>query len=337
LLKIILRMYSDMRIVFVIAAIFLFAANAFAQVKLDGSFVASKSCPAVQSIKKGTNPGNVSVESGKSYVLLGKNKEPASHYWIEVPNASPMQRWVGVECGAANGTVVSAPSQTKVAVGDGKPFYVLALSWEPAFCEGMSDKAECRNATPQSFEASHFALHGLWPQPRRKIFCNVDKALAAADDAHHWEALPEPELSAATKAALDQVMPGTQSMLERHEWTKHGSCYPGGVAETYFGDAIRLMTAINASAVQGFMAANVGKTVQTGDLRAKFDEAFGSGAGERIRVACKLDGGRQLITEITVGLKGDITAGTTLPELIAASSPTDAGCPSGVIDPAGLQ
>jgi ribonuclease T2 len=310
---------------------------AIAQVKLDGSFVASKSCPAVQSIKKGTNPGNVSIAAGTSYRLLGKNKEQASHYWIEVPDARPLQRWVAVDCGSANGAVVSAPAQNSVAVGDDKPFYVLAMSWEPAFCEGLPDKTECKKQTATSFEASHFSLHGLWPQPRRKVFCNVDKALAAADNAHQWGALPEPKLSAATKAALDQVMPGTQSLLERHEWIKHGSCYPGADAETYFKDAVRLMSTVNTSSVQGFVAANVGKTIQSADLRAKFDEAFGKGAGDRVRVACKPDGNRQLITEITLGLKGDISKGTPIADLIAASSPTDAGCPAGVIDAVGLQ
>jgi ribonuclease T2 len=318
----------------------LFIDGAMAQVKMSGSFVAAKACPALQSIKKGTNPGNVSVETGKNYVLLGKNRDQASHYWIEVPGASPLQRWVGIDCGSANGAVTSAPSQASVGVkpaADGAPFYVLSMSWEPAFCEGLPDKVECRKQTPTSFEASHFVLHGLWPQPRRKVFCNVDKALAAADDAHRWEALPEPELSAATKAALDQVMPGTQSMLERHEWTKHGSCYPGGKAETYFGDAIRLMSGVNASPIQEFVAANVGKAINAADLRAKFDEAFGPGAGERVRVACKPDGNRQLVVEVTLGLKGDISSGTPIKDLIAASSPTDAGCPSGIIDPVGLQ
>jgi ribonuclease T2 len=320
-----------------LVVLFLCSVAGFAQVKLSGSFAAAKSCVAVQSIKKGTNPGSVSIDAGKTYVLLGKNRDVASHYWIEVPGAVPLQRWVGVECGLANGAVVSVPSQTSVAVTDDKAFYVLALSWEPAFCEGMAEKAECKGQTPQSYEASHFALHGLWPQPRRRVFCNVDKALVAADEAHQWEALPEPQLRAATKAALDQAMPGTQSMLERHEWIKHGSCYPGGVAEAYFSDAIRLAQAVNSSAVQSFVAANVGKTIQSKELRAAFDDAFGVGAGDRVRVACKPDGQRQLITEITVGLKGDISAGTPVAELIRASSPTDPGCPSGVIDPVGLQ
>ncbi len=311
-----------------------------AQVKMDGSFVAAKTCPALQSIKKGTNPGDVAVETGKSYRLLGKNKDQASHYWIEVPGASPLQRWVGIDCGAVNGAAVDTTTPGTVTpkpAQDGKPFYVLSLSWEPAFCEALPDKAECKAQTAGSFEATHFALHGLWPQPRRKVFCNVEKALVAADDAHQWGALPEPQLSLATKAALDQVMPGTQSLLERHEWTKHGSCYSGKTAETYFSDAIRLMAAINSSPVQAFVAANVGKKISSADLRAKFDTAFGQGAGDRLRVACKPDGNRQLIVEVTLGLKGDISAGTPLPELIAASSPTDAGCPGGIIDPVGLQ
>ena len=44
----------------------------------------------------------------------------------------------------------------------------------------------------------------------------------------------------ATRAELETVMPGTKSLLERHEWTKHGSCYPAD-AETYFKDSIRSM------------------------------------------------------------------------------------------------
>jgi ribonuclease T2 len=203
------------------------------------------------------------------------------------------------------------------------------LSWEPAFCEKMKSKAECKNETAASYEASHFSLHGLWPQPRRNVFCGVDRATAALDDQHQWEQLPVPQMSANTKAALDKVMPGTQSVLERHEWIKHGTCYPGGNADQYFKDAVRLVNDVNKSAVQTFIAANIGKTIQTSDLRAKFDEAYGKGAGDRVRVSCTPGG---LISELTIGLKGDISAGTTLSDLIAASEPTDGGCPAGVID-----
>jgi ribonuclease T2 len=326
---------------------FSFSTPAFAQVKMDGQLVASKACPAVQSIKKGTNPGDVSIEVGKSYHLLGKNKDQATHYWIEVPGANPNQRWVAVECGSTDSaSQATAPGQTGGAAvntahgtvkpkpkpkgpKDGKPFYVLALSWEPAFCEAMKGKAECKSETSSSYEASHFSLHGLWPQPRRNVFCGVDRATAALDDQHQWEQLPAPELSAATKSALDKVMPGTQSVLERHEWVKHGTCYPAGNAEQYFKDEIRLVNDVNSSVVQKFMADNIGKTIQTTDLRAKFDEAYGKGAGDRVHVSCSKDG---LFSELTIGLKGDISAGTSLADLIAASETADAGCASGTVD-----
>ena len=320
---------------------------ALAQVKMDGSFVASKACPAVLSIKKGTNPGDVSVEAGKSYVLLGKNKDQATHYWVNVPGANPAQRWVGLDCGSVDGAQAQAapvnnggaavntpmgtvkPKPKPKGPKDGIPYFVLALSWEPAFCEAMKGKAECKSETASSYEASHFSLHGLWPQPRANVFCGVDPALAALDDQHQWEQLPEPQLSPATKAALDHAMPGTQSVLERHEWIKHGTCYPGGNAETYFKDEIRLAEAVNASPVQVFMAANIGKTVQASEIRAKFDAAFGTGAGQRVHVSCDKNG---RISELVIGLKGDISKGTSLADLIAASETTDIGCASGLVD-----
>jgi ribonuclease T2 len=318
------------------------AAAAFAEVKMTGQFVATKSCPAFASIKKSANPGQISVEVGKSYRLLAKNKEQASHYRVEVSGALPLQRWVAIDCGTVDGSSAAASTGGGAAVNtpqgtvkpkpnpkgpkDGAAYYVLALSWEPAFCKAMQGKTECKNETASSYEASHLSLHGLWPQPRRNVFCGVDPATAALDDQHQWEKLPAPQISAETKAALDKVMPGTQSVLERHEWIKHGTCYAGGSAEQYFKDEIRLVNDVNQSAVQAFMAANIGKTIEAADLRAKFNEAYGVGAGDRVRVSCSKDG---MISEITIGLKGDIPAGTSLKDLIAASETTDAGCPSG--------
>jgi ribonuclease T2 len=337
--------FKMMKLAYWLAAFALcFSTTALAQVKMDGQFAATKACPAMQSIKKGTNPGDVSVEAGKTYKLLGKNKDQASHYWVEVPGANPAQRWVALDCGSVNGAQATAngggaavdtpqgtvtPKPKPKGPKGGVPFYVLALSWEPAFCEAMKGKAECKNETATSYEASHFSLHGLWPQPRRNVFCGVDRATAALDDTHQWESLPAPQLSAATKAALDKVMPGTQSVLERHEWIKHGTCYPGGNADQYFKDEIRLINDVNGSAVQAFMAANIGKAIKTADLRAKFDEAYGKGAGDRVRISCSKDG---KFSELTIGLKGDISAGTSLAELIAASETTDAGCPGGLIN-----
>jgi ribonuclease T2 len=313
----------------VIFAVLTLATSALAQVKLQGEFKASQNCPAVQSIKKGTNPGGVTVTAGTAYVLLGKNKEAASHYWIEVPDANPRQRWVAVACGTTTADTASASATpTAPATKNDKGFYVLALSWQPAFCESKPNKPECKTQTASRYDANHFTLHGLWPQPRRNVFCGVDKATIALDDQRQWDKLPEPKINLETKIVLDKVMPGTQSFLERHEWIKHGTCFPGD-AESYFKSSVRLAGSVNTSVVQNFMAENIGKKIQTEDLRAKFDEAFGAGAGERVRVSCDKQG---RIAEITIGLKGDVGSGTDMAQLIAASAPTDAGCPAGIVD-----
>ena len=220
---------------------------------------------------------------------------------------------------------------------DGGPRFVLALSCQPAFCEGNERKRECKSMTGKRFDATHLGIHGLWPQPGTNVYCGVPQALVTADKQGRWQDIPEPKLSLATRDALELLMPGAQSLLDRHEWIKHGTCYRGGDAEAYFFDTARLAAEINGSAVRDFLAANIGRRISTGAIRAKFDEAFGPGAGERVRLACDNDDGRQLIVELTIGLKGDIGAGTPVAELMAASNPTDPGCPGGIIDPVGLQ
>ena len=335
------------RLVLALFAASAFSAAALAQVKMDGSFTAAKACDAVVSLKKGTNPDNAAVESGKSYHLLGKNKDDATHYWIEVPNAQPRQRWVAVDCGSTDGSAAAAPApkQNNAAVntpqgtvkpkpqsrgfGGQAPYYAFALSWEPTFCEAMKDKAECKAETPKSFEASHFTLHGLWPQPRRNQFCNVDSKLSALDDQHQWDALPEPELSTETRAALNAAMPGTMSNLQRHEWIKHGTCYPAGNADQYFKDEIRLAAEVNASPVQALFAGNIGKQVTADAIRGAFDRAFGQGAGNKVQVECDRQG---RLSGFTLNLRGDIPGGADLKMLLAAGDTAHNKCDSGVVD-----
>ena len=323
---------------------------ASAQVKLDGTFMASKACDAVVSIKKGTNPDNSAVAAGQSYRLLGKNNDTASHYWVELPQANPRQRWVAVDCGTTNvneaqAPAASAPKQNNVAVetpqgtvkpknqsrgfGGQTPYYAFALSWEPTFCEAMRDKAECKTEKPTSFEASHFTLHGLWPQPRRNQFCNVDPKLSALDDQHQWDALPEPLISAQTRAALDIAMPGTKSNLQRHEWIKHGTCYPAASADIYFKDELRLASEVNTSAVQQLFAANIGKQISATQIRSAFDQSFGKGAGDNVQVECDKQG---RLEGFTMNLRGDIPSGADLKTLLLAGDQAQNKCDGGTVD-----
>ncbi|HVY51348.1 MAG TPA: ribonuclease [Devosia sp.] len=217
------------------------------------------------------------------------------------------------------------------AAEKGHGFYVLALSWEPAFCEASGDKPECRNE-PEA-DARRLSLHGLWP---REQYCGVAPATVEADRRGDWSALPAPDLRPQTRDDLMDAMPGAQSALDRHEWIKHGTC-SGVSADRYFARAVLFEGTINASAVGELLARRSGRRLDQGELKAAFDTAFGAGAGDRVRLACVEDGGRRLISEITVGLYGDVMGAGGIGELIAAANPTDPGCGGGILDPVGPQ
>lgn len=316
---------------------------------MEGSFRASRSCEALLSIRKDTNPGHVITGPGLSYPLLAANqKKNPTHYRIVVSGANPPERWVEAACGKAVKTSqadAEAPTSQASAGAPEKPAssgrqversYVLALSWQPAFCETNQKKPECRSQRGTRHDANYLSLHGLWPQPSSRAYCDLPAAVRAASEGGRWKEIPPVDLSLSTRADLETMMPGSKSQLERHEWAKHGSCYPAD-AETYFADSLRLLKAVNASPVGDLLMRSVGRRVTAADIRAAFDQGFGAGAGNRVRVACKDDGNRRLIAEITIGLKGDIPGGTSISDLILAAEPVEPGCPAGLLDPVGPQ
>ena len=313
---------------FALALLFLAApaAEAPAFEPMSGCFVADAVCPAPPSIRGESNPGNVATEIGRSYPLLGANQAQApSHLQIRIPQAEPPDRWVEAGCGHRVETCKGSAAQ-KSAAAD----YVLAASWQPAFCETHRRTPECRSETAARFDASHLALHGLWPQPESKAWCGVSPGLRTADKNGHWRDLPPVQLSAETRARLERVMPGTQSDLERHEWLRHGTCAHVR-PEAYFVAALALMDELDAGPVQTLLAAHVGEELAAADLRAAFDQAFGAGAGQRLELVCS-DG---LITELRLHLHGALSPTPRLADLLAAARPAPAGCRGGRIDHAG--
>jgi ribonuclease T2 len=214
------------------------------------------------------------------------------------------------------------------------PAYVLAVNWQPAFCEGFAQLPECTSQTPDRFDAAHLSLHGLWPQPRETAHCAVDPAVIALDKPATWDQLPAVSLSPSLRAELDEVMPGTRSALDRHEWIKHGTCY-GNAQEEYFAESLSLLRQLNASAVRAVLAGRIGGEITADQLAAAFDASFGPGAGARVAMDCREDGGRRLVVELKLNLAGEITAASRLGDLLLAAEPATPGCRSGQIDPVG--
>ncbi|TFF27434.1 ribonuclease T [Jiella endophytica] len=346
---------------------------ASAQEPLEGYVIARKACNATISIRNAASESGTVLDLERAYQLIGENRTNGTHYYVVVPGAEPSRRWIDKSCGdwvklVARGEAFERPGgggaggtgDTDTDVDDdmadagdgggstgGTPSgggqtgspprnFVLAISWQPAFCETHGSKAECKSQTEARFDADHFTLHGLWPQPRGLEYCGVSAGQKSDDKAGRWDRLPAVAVDDETRAALSKVMPGTQSMLERHEWTRHGTCYQEA-EDAYFDDALAVIGKINASRVRELFAGAIGRSLTRAEIRAAFDEAFGAGAGERVRVACSRDGDRRLIGELTIGLVGEITEDPDVAALIAAAKPTDGGCSDGIVDKVGFQ
>ncbi|MCK5933999.1 MAG: ribonuclease [Fulvimarina manganoxydans] len=342
--------------------------TAKAQTPMSGTFIAEARCPALQSIRRKSNPGTVTTEPGASYELVGRNTDPATHYYVVFPGAEPERRWIAVGCGriatpadlsaeakprepASNNprgsTALGAalaratartggdPAQTgQASDSDRSPHgrYVLAASWHAAFCEGQPRRRECRSGG----QDEAFTLHGLWVEPRDRAYCGVPSGIRQRDEAGRWSDLPAPDLTPDTARALDAAMPGRMAALDRHEWVKHGSCY-GADAEEYFRDSLALLSALNASPVRDLFRDRRGKELASTQIRRAFDEAFGRGAGARVLTDCKDDDGRRIIAELRIHLEGTIAPDSDLGALMRQAPKAAPGCRGGIVDPSGDQ
>ena len=214
---------------------------------------------------------------------------------------------------------------------------VLAVNWQPAFCESRPQKPECRSQVPSRFDAENFSLHGLWPQPPGRYYCGVSEIIERLDRTGNWKRLPNPDLSPALESELKIKMPGYQSALHRHEWYKHGTCVPGiTAAETYFTQSLGLLDAINRSGLRMLFDEYRGRKLTRERIAAVWETDVTLPGVVSINILCDMDNERHLIRE----LRFEIVDPLKLTAEIGSQSgiPTSVrGCRSGWVDEAGLQ
>ena len=330
-----MRFFKTIHTAYFLASILLLAAsNATAKTNLSGHFIAHSECPAYHSLKKQTNPGNIKTKINFTYDLIAKNKEKGSHFLIKM-DAVPSQRWVDMSCGEHVNPVKNSVTTERKSLNSKKEQYVLAVSWQPAFCEGHNRKKECKKQSTEDFDASNFTLHGLWPQPRGNEYCRVSKDQKRKSKKKKWSKLRPLELQESTRRELKKVMPGYQSFLHRYEWTKHGSCYNKQSAEQYYADSIRLINDLNASSVRTLFANNIGKEITFSQIANAFEQSFGKGASKKMKIRCNNDGDRQLISELSINMSGELSK--MKDAMQGAADINKRGCKKGIIDPAGFQ
>ncbi len=313
------------------------SSTALANERIEGCFVAKTDCEALHSIRKHTNPGNTRLKPFELYTVIAKNKPKPSHYQIKISSGSNQKRWVPVACGnyVANCRLLpniaispSLPTSPSSPSSQHEKQYLLALSWEPTFCETHPQKIECKTLTPDRQDANQLSLHGLWPQPRNNAYCNVNSTDKAIDRRKKWGLLKPLELSEETRQQLAITMPGYASNLQRHEWIKHGTCY-GTTADIYYQHSIQLTKAVNESAVGNLLENNIGKEITAQTIRAAFDTSFGEGAGSKVNVRCDRKG---RLSELWINLNGRITDAVKLGNLMKQAPTANNSCNSGLVD-----
>ncbi len=113
----------------------------------------------------------------------------------------------------------SAAARHRSHAGAGEPgdfaYYLLSLSWSPAYCLSSPGAAECNGARRYGF-----IVHGLWPQNEQG-----------------W-----PEHCDVHRAVPDQVVQGIADVMPArrlvyHEWSAHGTC--SGLEPAAYFDLVR--------------------------------------------------------------------------------------------------
>lgn len=255
---------------------------AWASDKLSGELVASKACDAYSSHVKGNNPGSIRLAPGARYTVLEVNKSP-DFDWIriEVPDATPEQRWVSRECGTFNqqpntlpapggGDVCRLPNQ-----GDS---YVLTASWQPGFCRHVhysGTKPECDALNSGELVVDHLTLHGLWPNRQQ---CGTHYGFCSADKL---------QLKEETVSRIAPWMPNFyyETNFGSSEWLKHGTCQSRD-ADDYFNTAVSALQIVDASEIGETIKGSLGTSFQVDAFFSKLQKKYGDKVAGNVMVVC---------------------------------------------------
>lgn len=290
--------------------------------KVTGVFSAQQSCPAYVSKNKSTNPDNAQILAGNQYNIIEViTQNHPDWYRIILPTANPKERWVSAACGQAQ---VTGGNNNSCNVAGQEDSYVLALSWQPAFCETKPQKPECKITDPNVYQAKHFTLHGLWPNKQK---CGISYGFCGEvkGKKDNFCDYPTVQLNSTSQAALAEVMPSVTagSCLERHEWHKHGTCQTKAIEE-FFDVSVDLTRQFNDSGMAYFMNRRIGQQVRTEDFLNRVAAVLGSAVRQRIKLNCD----QGMLVEIQLSLIADLTPGADLEKLLMnapAQSSSDCG------------
>jgi ribonuclease T2 len=164
----------------------------------------------------------------------------------------------------------------------GFDYYVLALSWAPAFCAhvaGNRSAGECAAGRELGF-----VPHGLWPEHE------TGRPLE--------NCAPVPPLTA---EIVQQMLPlMLDAALIQHEWNTHGSC-SGLIAEDYFAMLRRATEKIQVPEV--YRSLHHTTETNPGDIERRFAAVNHLRGPSAIRVQCRAGEVREVRICLTKNLQ----------------------------------
>ncbi len=173
-------------------------------------------------------------------------------------------------------------------------FYVLALSWSPAFCQTAG--ASRAEAQCEPGGRLGFVVHGLWPQNTHGFPSDCDGNA------------PPPSRTALEAAR--SIYPDLG--LARHEWRKHGTC-TGLNPTAYFADVSRARTAITIP--DPFRGPDDTRSWAPMDIARAFASANPRLRPDSMAVTCR----GNMLEEVRICFSKDLRGFVPCPEVARAS------------------
>jgi ribonuclease I len=186
--------------------------------------------------------------------------------------------------------------------------YTFAMSWHPGFCAAKNGAPEC------AYPAAGLTLHGLWASlPGRLKAEGMDTPQWWREGCDHvtgkvpeknYCALAPVALSSEVRGRLEQVMPSTESCLERHEYVKHAVCF-GFDEDAFFARSIALFDIVSQSSFGALLSAPARQEIDRDELTRAYASAFGTRDTRSLKLICEVHGERAWLSSVEIGIAKD--------------------------------
>jgi ribonuclease T2 len=188
-------------------------------------------------------------------------------------------------------TCIAQSNSFSQNTGGNFDFYVLSLSWSPAFCALDRRANHEEQCTTERFQG--FVTHGLWPQYEQGYPSNCAVGQSR-------------NLPFVVMRTAKDLFPSEG--LARHQWRKHGTC-SGKTPSEYFSDVRHARDFVKIPA--RFQASPGTQETSPQAIKQAFHEENPALRADMMSVVCQKD----MLREVRICLNKQLTQFVSCPEI----------------------